>query len=87
VSHEAAMVDWLLFYFFPIQTRLFMIIYFVSALLISAVVYKLGSYVTIFSLIFTAGKVVVVFTVLIALVMLYRHYRGSKHSIKFIGRS
>jgi hypothetical protein len=55
-----------------------MIIYFVSALLISAVVYKLGSYVTIVSLIFT---------VLIALVMLYRHYRGSKHSIKFIGRS
>ena len=64
-----------------------MIIYFVSALLISAVVYKLGSYVTIVSLIFTAGKVVVAFAVLIALVMLYRRYRGSKHSTKFIGRS
>ena len=64
-----------------------MIIYFVSALLISAVVYTLGAYVTIVSLIFTASKVVVAFSVLIALVMLYRRYRGSKHSIKSIGRS
>ena len=64
-----------------------MIIYFVSALLISAAVYKLGSYVTIVSLISTAGKVVVAFSVLIALVMLYRRYRGSKNRIKFIGRS
>jgi hypothetical protein len=64
-----------------------MIIYFVSALLISAAIYKLGSYVTIVSLIFTAGKVVVAFAVLIALVTLYRRYRGSKHSTKFIGRS
>ena len=66
-----------------------MIIYFVSALLIliSAVVYKLGVYVTIVSLIFTAGKVVVGLAVLVAMVMLYRRYRGSKHSIKFIGRS
>jgi len=64
-----------------------MIIYFVSALLISAAVYKLGSYVTIVSMIFTAGKVVVAFAVLIAMVMLYKRYRGSKHSVKFIGRS
>jgi hypothetical protein len=64
-----------------------MFIYFISALMISAAVYMLGSYVTIVSLIFTAGKVVVTFSVLIALVMLYRRYRGSKHSIKCIGRS
>ena len=64
-----------------------MIIYFVSALLISVAVYMLGSYVTIVSLIFTAGKVVVGLAVLVAMVMLYRRYRGSKHSIKFIGRS
>ena len=64
-----------------------MIIYFVSALLISAVVYKLGVYVTIVSLIFTAGKVAVGLAVLVALVMLYRRYRGSKRNIKFIGRT
>ena len=64
-----------------------MIIYFVSALLISVVVYTLGAYVTIVSLIFTAGKVAVGLAVLVAMVLLYRRYRGNKRSIKFIGRS
>jgi hypothetical protein len=81
------MVDWLLLYFFRFKRGEFMIIYFVSALLISAAVYKLGSYATIVSLIFTAGKVGVGLAVLVAMVMLYRRYRGNKHSIKFIGRS
>jgi hypothetical protein len=64
-----------------------MIIYFVSALLISVAIYKLGSYATIVSLIFTAGKVAVGLAVSVAIVMLYRRYRGSKHGIKSIGRS
>ena len=58
-----------------------MIIYFVSALLISAVVYKLGAYVTIVSLIFTAGKVAVGLVVLAGVVLLYRRYRGKPKSI------
>jgi hypothetical protein len=64
-----------------------MIIYFVSALLISAVVYKLGAYVTIVSLIFTAGKVAVGLVILAGVVLLYRRYKNNWRGIRFIGRS
>ncbi len=64
-----------------------MIIYFVSALLISAVVYKLGTDAMIISLMVTATKVAVALTVFVAVILLWRRYRGSKCNIKFIGRS
>ncbi len=64
-----------------------MIIYFISALLISAVVFMLGQYSMLVSLIFAAGKVSVVLAVLVALLLLYRWYRGSKSGIKLIERS
>ncbi len=64
-----------------------MIILFFSALLISAVVFMLGQYSMLVSLIFGAGKVSVVLAVLVALILLYRRYRGSKRGIKLIGRS
>ena len=64
-----------------------MIIYFISALLIAAVVFMLGQYSMLISLMFTAGKVSVVLAVLAALILLYRWYRGAKRSIKLIGRS
>jgi len=64
-----------------------MVIYFISALLISGVVYKLGSYAMLISLMVTASKVVVALAGLVAMVLLWKWYRGSKHSTKFIGRS
>ena len=64
-----------------------MIIYFVSALLISATVYKLGSYVTIVSMIFTAGKVVVGLMGFAALIVLFKMFRGKNNSLKFPERS
>ena len=64
-----------------------MIIYFISALLIAAAVFMLGQYSMLISLMFAAGKVSVVLTVLAALIFLYRWYIGAKRSIKLIGRS
>ena len=64
-----------------------MIIYFISALLIAAVVFMLGQYSMLISLMFTAGYVSVVLAVLAALILLYRWCRGAKRSIKLIGRS
>ena len=46
-----------------------MIIYFVSALLISAAVYMLGNYAILISLTITAIKVVAGFAVLVAMVL------------------
>ncbi len=63
-----------------------MIIYFISALLIAIVVYQLGAYVTIVSLMVTVSKVAVVFAVLVVMVLLWKRYRGSKRVIKCIGR-
>ena len=64
-----------------------MIFYFVSALLVSAVVYKLGAYVMLVSLIAMATKAVVALAVLTALLLLWSLYKGSWRSIRFIGRS
>lgn len=64
-----------------------MIIYFISALLISTVLYKLGSYVTIVGLMVTATKVVGALTGLLVSVLLWKWYQGSKQGIKLIGRS
>ena len=64
-----------------------MIIYFVSALLISAAVYMLGSYATIVSLLFTTGKVVVGLVGFAALVVLYKMFRKKRHSLKLPERS
>ena len=64
-----------------------MIIYFVSALLISAAVYKLGSYATIVSLIFTAGKIAVGLAVLVASVLLWKWYKGNRSDIRLLGHS
>ena len=59
-----------------------MIIYFVSALLISAAVFKLGAYATVIGLMVTASKVVVGLVVLAGVVLLYRRYRGKPRPIK-----
>ncbi len=64
-----------------------MVIYFVSALLVATVVYKLGAYVTIVGLMVTATKVVVAFAVLVASVLLWKWYKGSKSSVRLMGRS
>ena len=64
-----------------------MIIYFVSALLISAVVFKLGAYATVIGLMVTASKVVVGLVGLVAMVLMWKWYKGSKRNIKFIGRT
>ncbi len=63
-----------------------MIIYFVSALLISTVVYKLGTYAMIISLMVTVSKVVVGLAVLASMVLMYWRNKGSKRSIGNIGR-
>ena len=64
-----------------------MVIYFISALLVSAVVFKLGAYVAFIGLMVTVSKVVVGLVGLVAMVLLWKHYRGSKRGIKLIGRS
>ncbi len=63
-----------------------MIIYLISALLIAIVVYQLGAYVTIVSLMVTVSKVAVVFAVVVVMVLLWKRYRGSKRVIKCTGR-
>ena len=55
-----------------------MIIYFVSALLISAAVYKLGTYAMLISLMVAASKFVAGLVVLAARVLLYWRYRGKQ---------
>ena len=64
-----------------------MVIYFVSALLVATVVYKLGAYVTIVSLMITATKVVVALAVLVASVLLWKWYKGNRPGIKLMGHS
>ncbi len=55
-----------------------MIIYFISALLISFALFMLGSYSTIITIISTAAKVIVVVLLVGGtLVLLYRKFRGS----------
>ena len=64
-----------------------MIIYFVSALLIAIVVYQLGAYVTIVSLMVTVSKVAVALAAFAVLILLYRRYKGIGRGIKIIWRS
>ena len=59
-----------------------MVIYFVSALLVATVVYKLGAYVTIVSLMITATKVVVALVVLVGVVLLHSRYVRKSKPIK-----
>ncbi len=54
-----------------------MIFYFTGALLISFVLFRLGFYAAIISLISTGGKVMAVLLLIAALVLLYRKFRGS----------
>ncbi len=53
-----------------------MILYFVSALLISFVLFKLGSYATIIAIISTGSKVLIALLLVAALFILYRKFRG-----------
>ena len=64
-----------------------MVIYFISALLISAMVYTLGAYSMLISLMVTASKVVVALTGLVAIILLYKHWKRKRKSIKFISAS
>jgi hypothetical protein len=63
-----------------------MVIYFISALLISFVLFKLGSYATIINLTVTVGKVFVGLTVIGVLFLLYKRYKGSLSRIKLLRR-
>lgn len=64
-----------------------MIIYFLSALLIAAVLYKLGSYAMLFSLLVSAGQSIAFSAVLAVLVLLWKRYKRKKQKVKLIGRS
>jgi len=59
-----------------------MFLYFISALLISLALIKLGSYATIIAMISTGTKVMVGAFVVIAFVILYRKLRGKPCIIK-----
>jgi hypothetical protein len=63
-----------------------MVIYFISALLISFVLFKLGSYATIISLMATVGKVFVGLTVIGVLFLFYKRYKGTASRMKLLGR-
>ncbi len=54
-----------------------MTIYFISALLISFVLFKLGSYSTIIAIISTGSKVMLVLLLVVALILLYKKLRGT----------
>lgn len=64
-----------------------MVIYFIAALLISGMVYKLGAYSTIIGLMVTAGKISVVVAVIAAVALIYRRYIGKWRKVKLIGGS
>ncbi len=63
-----------------------MIIYFISALLISFGVFKLGAYATLLSLITIVSKGAVGLALFVAVVLLINRYKGSWRRIKLIGR-
>ena len=59
-----------------------MIIYFISALLISFAIFMLGSYSTIIAIISTVAKVTAVLLLIAALILLYRKFRRSHQVLR-----
>ena len=59
---------------------------FITGLLASILLFKLGSYATIISLMATMGKVFVGVTVIGLLFLLYKRYKGSLSRLKLLGR-
>ena len=64
-----------------------MILYFISALLISLTLIQLGSYATIISLFSTGAKVLLALMFIAILVLLYRRFKQSKRILKLPRRS
>ena len=63
-----------------------MIIYFISALLICAALFKLGCYWTIVNLMAISGKAVAALLLVAGPVLLYRHYKQSRRTLKLPAR-
>ena len=59
-----------------------MIIYFLSALLIAAAVYKLGTYAMLVGMIITATKAFMALVALAITVLLWRRYRENNRSMR-----
>jgi hypothetical protein len=62
-----------------------MVIYFISALLISAVLFKLGSYAMLISLMITTTKMVVILALIIGAFLLYKRWIGNGRLCKLMG--
>ena len=56
-----------------------MIFYFISALLISSAIYKLGAYATIITMISAGTKVTMVLLAVVVFALLYRKFRGMQY--------
>ena len=59
-----------------------MIIYFISALLISLGVFKLGTFSMLITIFSVMTKLAVAILLVTAIVLLYRRFRGSLHILK-----
>ena len=70
------LASWVSYYFFSINFKgEHMLVYFISSLIIGAIVFKLGAYSIIISIAATASKVIAALLLVAALVLLYRKFR------------
>ena len=60
---------------------------FISGLLISFVLFRLGSYAALLAMITTGFKVIVALAIAVAIVLLIRKYLTSRRMVKLPGRS